>query len=59
TGRMSFLKGASVSFVARNLLYFAAKKDLDVEQFVNYSNTSSDLQTPTTRRYGVNINLTF
>lgn len=59
TGRMSFVKGASISFVARNLLYFAAKKDLDVEQFVNYSNTSSDLQTPTTRRYGVNINLTF
>lgn len=51
------VKQASVSFVGRNLLYFAAKKDLDLDQFT--SGGRSDLQTPTTRRYGVNLNLTF
>lgn len=54
-----FVKQASVSLVGRNLLYFAAAKDLDVEQFVNYTDRSSSLQTPTMRRFGVNINLTF
>lgn len=54
-----FVKQASVSLVGRNLLYFAAAKDLDVEQFVNYTDRSSSLQTPTMRRFGININLTF
>ncbi|WP_233208032.1 hypothetical protein [Siphonobacter sp. BAB-5405] len=53
------MKSASISFVGRNLLYWAEKKDLDVEQFVSYSDRGSSLQTPTTRRYGVNINLIF
>jgi TonB-linked SusC/RagA family outer membrane protein len=58
-GRFGFIKGASVALVGRNLLYFAAKKDVDVEQFVSYDTRGSDLQTPTTRRFGVNVNLVF
>ncbi|MDF7817212.1 SusC/RagA family TonB-linked outer membrane protein [Runella sp. MFBS21] len=53
------IRQATISLVGRNLLYFAHSKDLDVEQFVNYSNRSSSLQTPTLRRYGININFTF
>ena len=57
------VRQASVSFVGRNLLYFAQKKDIDLDQFtggnVFAGGGSSDLQTPTTRRYGVNLNLTF
>ncbi len=51
------VKQASVSFVARNLLYFAEKDDLDIEQYVGGG--SSDLNTPTTRRYGINLNFIF
>ncbi|ARK09245.1 SusC/RagA family TonB-linked outer membrane protein [Fibrella sp. ES10-3-2-2] len=51
------IKQASISFVGRNLFYFAEKKDIDIDQFTGGGR--SDLQTPTTRRYGVNINLTF
>lgn len=51
------VKQASVSLVGRNLLYFAEKKDIDIDQFTG--NGRSDLQTPTTRRYGINLNLTF
>ncbi|MCX6217079.1 SusC/RagA family TonB-linked outer membrane protein [Spirosoma sp.] len=51
------IKQASVSLVARNLLYFAERNDIDIDQFT--SGGRSDLQTPTTRRYGINLNLTF
>ena len=51
------VKQASISVVGRNLFYFAARKDIDIDQFTG--NGRSDLQTPTTRRYGVNLNLTF
>ncbi|WP_227687185.1 SusC/RagA family TonB-linked outer membrane protein [Spirosoma arboris] len=51
------LRAASVSFVGRNLLYFAARNDIDLDQFI--TGATSGLQTPTTRRYGVNLNLTF
>ncbi|WP_080239083.1 SusC/RagA family TonB-linked outer membrane protein [Spirosoma rigui] len=51
------IRQASVSLVARNLLYFAERKDIDIDQFT--SGGRSDLQTPTTRRYGINLNLTF
>jgi TonB-linked SusC/RagA family outer membrane protein len=54
----TFMNRASVSFVGRNLLYFAEKKDLDIEQYGGIEGGSS-LQTPTTRRYGVNLNITF
>nr|WP_310589211.1 SusC/RagA family TonB-linked outer membrane protein [Dyadobacter sp. Leaf189] len=55
--RSKFIRNASVSLVGRNLLYFAEKKDLDLNQFV--AGGSSDLQTPSVRRYGVNVSLTF
>lgn len=51
------VKQASVSVVGRNLLYFAERTDLDLDQFV--TGGVSGLQTPTTRRYGINLNLTF
>jgi len=54
----TFIQQANISFVGRNLLYFAEKTDIDIEQYTG-GNTYSGLQTPTTRRYGVNINLTF
>jgi TonB-linked SusC/RagA family outer membrane protein len=54
----TFIDQANISFIGRNLLYFAEKKDIDVEQYTG-GNSYSGLQTPSTRRYGVNINLTF
>jgi TonB-linked SusC/RagA family outer membrane protein len=50
---------ATVSFVGRNLLLFYPEKykDVDPDQFSQSS--ASDLQTPTARRFGFNINLTF
>ncbi|ULQ57011.1 SusC/RagA family TonB-linked outer membrane protein [Flavihumibacter rivuli] len=54
----SFIRQASISFVGRNLLYFSQYKDLDLDQYAG-TESSSSLQTPTTRRYGVNLNLTF
>ena len=60
--RLGF-RSASVSIVGRNLLYFAEKKDIDLDQFtggnVFVGGGSSSLQTPTTRRFGVNLNLVF
>ncbi|WP_247236262.1 SusC/RagA family TonB-linked outer membrane protein [Telluribacter sp. SYSU D00476] len=55
--KTGFIRGASISLVGRNLLYFAEKKDIDLNQYI--TDGSSGLQTPSTRRYGVNINLTF
>lgn len=52
-------KSVSISLVGRNLLYFAAQSDIDLDQFANYSTGRSDLQTPTMRRYGVNLNIVF
>lgn len=50
---------ASVSLVGRNLLLFFPEKykDVDPDQFMQSS--GSDLQTPTTRRFGFNLNLVF
>jgi hypothetical protein len=64
----SFIKTASISLVGRNLLYFAKRKDFDIDQYAsgyNFSTnslggtSSTDLQSPTARRYGVNLNLSF
>jgi len=62
----SFISKIDISLVGRNLLYFFPKefKDLDVDQYSGrtiYSgnNRENGLQTPTTRSYGLNINLTF
>jgi len=65
-GNKSFIREATVSLVGRNLLYFFPNKykDVDVDQYtqdVGGSNgsSSSGLQTPTTRSYGFNVNLSF
>jgi TonB-linked SusC/RagA family outer membrane protein len=49
---------ASVSLVGRNLLYFAQRKDIDLDQYPGYS-VFPPLQSATTRRFGINVNLTF
>ena len=57
----TFITRASVSLVGRNLLYLYGDKrfkDVDLDQY-NFSTGSTALQSPTTRRYGVNINLVF
>jgi TonB dependent receptor len=56
----TFIKQASVSLVGRNLFYFVDNKykDVDVDQFTGLS-ASTDLQTPTMKRFGINLNLTF
>lgn len=51
------VKQASVSLVGRNLLYFAKYRDIDLDQYL--TGGVSGLQTPTTRRYGINLNLVF
>ena len=72
-GKQSVIKAATISLVGRNLLYFFPEKykDLDVDQYSqavystnssgSYGNSSytAGLQTPTTRSYGFNLNLTF
>ncbi len=63
----SYFKSASVSLVGRNLLYFAKRKDFDIEQYASGFNiadrsvggTNPDLQSPTARRFGLNINVGF
>lgn len=55
----TFIRGANVSFVGRNLLYFAKNKDVDVDQYPGADQGSSTLQTPTTKRYGFNLNISF
>jgi hypothetical protein len=65
----SFIKSASVAIVGRNLLYFAKRKDFDIDQYASgfnagdrsYTGTSGDvtLSSPTFRRYGLNINIGF
>ena len=55
----TFIKQANISFVGRNLLYFAERTDIDIEQYIDESNGSSGLQTPTTRRFGFNLNISF
>ena len=61
-----FIKGVNISLVGRNLLYFAQRKDFDLDQYAQGydSATQSTLKNPslqsaTTRSMGVNINLTF
>ncbi|MES2517329.1 MAG: SusC/RagA family TonB-linked outer membrane protein [Bacteroidota bacterium] len=56
----TFIKQASVSLVGRNLFYFVDSKHsgVDLDQFTGL-NASTGLQTPTMKRFGVNVNLTF
>ncbi len=53
------IRAASISLVGRNLFYFGDRKDIDWEQYVGTNANSQILASPTLRRYGVNINLTF
>ena len=57
----SFISKATVSFVARNLIYFykdARFKDVDLDQYPQ-GISQTGLQSPTTRRFGFNLNFTF
>ncbi len=56
----SFIRSATISFVGRNLFYFADSKhkDVDIDQYPGSQNSSS-MQTPTIKRYGVNLNFVF
>jgi TonB-linked SusC/RagA family outer membrane protein len=65
----TFIKKVSFSIVGRNLLYFAARKDIDLDEYASGYDAStkalvggsggSDLASPTARRFGLNIHLTF
>ena len=69
TAFKGFFRSATISLVGRNLLYFAERKDMDVDSFASGFNSSDraasgssgtvGLQSATTRRYGININLSF
>ncbi len=57
----TFIKQANISFVARNILYIMKDKrfnDVDIDQYAG-SQTGTNLQTPTTRSYGINLNIVF
>ncbi|MEO8406287.1 MAG: SusC/RagA family TonB-linked outer membrane protein [Chitinophagaceae bacterium] len=57
----SFIDKISVSIVGRNLIYFYADKrfkDVDLDQY-NYATSGTQLQSPTTRRFGFNVNVVF
>lgn len=57
----SFISKFSVSLVGRNLIYFYRDKrfkDVDLDQY-NYNTSGTGLQSPTTRRFGFNINVVF
>jgi len=65
----SFIKKVTFSIVGRNLLYFAARKDIDLDEYASGYDASSrslvgndgstNLTSPTARRYGFNLHLTF
>jgi TonB-linked SusC/RagA family outer membrane protein len=65
-GNKSFINKVEISLVGRNLLYFFPSRfhDIDVDQYSGrniYSQNvrEPNLQTPTTRSYGFNINVGF
>jgi hypothetical protein len=65
-GKHSIISKIDISLVGRNLLYFFPSrfKDMDVDQYSGrsiYSGNSKEynLQTPTTRSYGFNLNFVF
>ena len=65
--KSKFFKTASISLIGRNLLYFAATKDFDIDQYAAGFNSADrsiqgnypDLQSSTARRFGFNLNLSF
>lgn len=56
--RQKLFHAASVSLVGRNMLYLAHKglQDIDVDQWIG---SSTDLETPSVRSFGVNLNFVF
>jgi len=57
----SFISKVTLSLVGRNLIYFYKDKrfkDVDLDQY-NYEEGGTGLQSPTTRRFGFNINVVF
>jgi hypothetical protein len=57
----TFINKVSVSLIGRNLIYFYGDKrfeDVDLDQY-NYASSGTALQSPTTRRYGFNLNIVF
>ena len=57
----TFMQSVNVSFVARNILYIIKDKrfnDVDIDQYAG-SQAGTNLQTPTTRSYGINLNIVF
>ena len=65
-GKQKFINKIDVSLVGRNLLYFFPDKfkDIDVDQYsgrniYEINSREPNLQTPTTRSYGVNLNIVF
>lgn len=56
----TFIKQASISLVGRNLFYFIDRKHdgVDMNQYTGL-NATSGTQTPTMKRFGINLNLTF
>lgn len=60
--KTSFIKAVNISLVGRNLSYWLKAgnryKDIDVDQYAG-TQTGSDLQSPTTKRFGVNLNIIF
>ena len=65
-GKGGLVKAVTISLVGRNLLYFAKRKDIDLEQFASGYNASDRslgnggvLQSMNGRRYGFNINVSF
>ena len=60
--KKTIMSKVTISLVGRNLLYFYGDKrfkDVDLDQYNQDTQTSTVLQTPTTRRYGFNINVVF
>ncbi len=54
----AFFREMTVSLIGRNLLYFAEKKDVDLDQYTGRQ-TSSSFETPTSKRYGINLSFKF
>jgi len=58
----TFIEKVSASIYGRNLLYFYKNpefKDVDLDQYANTATTSTGLQSPSVRSYGLNIKLSF
>lgn len=53
-----FFQEMTFSLTARNLLYFAESKDVELDQYTGRQG-STGFETPTTKRYGVNMSFKF